>query len=49
MADIGIDVTESGDTIRLTGLVIQDVIMESSAIIIARKDNIKTVRSLYGN
>ena len=42
-ADFGIDITETGKTLEETGLVIKDVIMESSAIIITRKDNIKRV------
>jgi len=42
-ADLGIDIVETGRTLEETGLVIKDVIMESSAVIIARKDNIKRV------
>ena len=41
LADFGIDVVETGRTLDETGLVIKDVIMESSVVIIARKDNIK--------
>lgn len=47
MADIGVDVTEFGDTLILTELVIEDVITENSAVIIARKYNIEIVRDLY--
>ena len=47
MAGRGIDVIESGRTLEETGLVVKDVIMESSAVIIARKDNIKKVKDLY--
>ncbi len=45
-ADRGIDVVETGKTLEETGLVIKDVIMESSAVIIARKDNIKRVAEM---
>ena len=48
LADFGIDVVETGRTLEETGLVIKDVIMESSAVIIARKDNIDRVNTLYG-
>lgn len=47
-ADRGIDVTESGETLEKTGSVIKDFIMESSAVIIGRRDNIKKVKDLYG-
>ncbi len=46
-ADRGIDVVETGKTLEETGLVIKDVIMESSAVIIARKDNINKAREMY--
>ncbi len=46
-ADKGVDVIETGETLENTGLVVTDVIMESSAIIIARKSNIDIVRGLY--
>ena len=46
-ADLGIDIVETGKTLEETGLVIKDVIMESSVVIIARKDNIDRVNALY--
>lgn len=47
LADIGIDVIETRETLNKTGLVVRDVIMESCAIIIAKKDNINKLRELY--
>ncbi len=47
MAGRGIDVVESGKTLEETGLIISDTIMRSNAVIIARKDNIDIVNSLY--
>ena len=47
MADFGIDVVETSKTLQASGLAVNEVIMESSAVIIARKDNIDKVRGLY--
>ncbi|MBI5347591.1 MAG: hypothetical protein HZB66_03200 [Candidatus Aenigmarchaeota archaeon] len=46
-ADLGVDVMENGNTLRETGLTIIDTIMESQAVLISTKPNIKKVRKVF--